>query len=103
MKSIYSMLNISYLNWQSVFSSYSKANLTTQTTPSLFSINQRYYSNGNIDPNIKIPVVSYEYVKDLPAHPHKVLIDVREPSELAETGAIPTSINIPCKCSVEQI
>lgn len=36
-------------------------------------------------------------VKDLPKHPEKTLIDVREPSELQETGTIPTSINIPRK------
>lgn len=46
---------------------------------------------------IKIPTVSYEEVKDLPNHPKKTLIDVREPSELQETGIIPTAINIPRK------
>lgn len=45
-----------------------------------------------------IPVATYEEVKDLPNHPEKLLIDVREPAEIAETGSIPTSINIPCKC-----
>lgn len=44
-----------------------------------------------------IPIVTYEEVKDLPNHPEKWLIDVREPSELTETGVIPTAINIPCK------
>lgn len=43
------------------------------------------------------PIASYEEVKDLPSHPEKLLIDVREPHELQETGQIPTSINIPCK------
>lgn len=38
---------------------------------------------------------TYEQIKDLPNHPEKMLIDVREPHELAETGVIPTSINIP--------
>lgn len=46
---------------------------------------------------ITVPIVSYEEVKDLPNHPEKILIDVREPNELQETGIIPTSINIPCK------
>lgn len=46
---------------------------------------------------ITIPVVSYEEVKDLPNQPKKMLIDVREPSELQETGIIPTAINIPRK------
>ena len=44
-----------------------------------------------------VPIATYEEVKDLPNHPEKLLIDVREPSEIAETGSIPTSINIPCK------
>uniref|UniRef100_A0A336MY58 CSON008174 protein n=1 Tax=Culicoides sonorensis TaxID=179676 RepID=A0A336MY58_CULSO len=41
------------------------------------------------------PIATYEEVKDLPNHPEKLLIDVREPHELQETGKIPTSINIP--------
>ncbi|XP_055322401.1 rhodanese domain-containing protein CG4456-like isoform X2 [Sitodiplosis mosellana] len=44
---------------------------------------------------IIVPIVSYEEVKDLPNHPEKTLIDVREPNELQETGIIPTSVNIP--------
>lgn len=47
---------------------------------------------------IVIPIVSYEVVKDLPNHPGEVvLIDVREPEELQETGTIPTAFNIPRK------
>lgn len=46
---------------------------------------------------ITVPIVGYDEVKDLPNHPEKTLIDVREPHELQETGIIPTSINIPCK------
>ena len=42
-----------------------------------------------------VPVATYEEIKDLPNHPEKVLIDVREPDELLG-GKIPTSINIPC-------
>ena len=42
-------------------------------------------------------IATYEQVKDLPNHPEKLLIDVREPHELVETGVIPTSINIPRK------
>jgi 3-mercaptopyruvate sulfurtransferase SseA len=42
-------------------------------------------------------IATYEEVKDLPNHPEKLLIDVRNPDELVETGKIPTSINIPCK------
>lgn len=52
----------------------------------------RWYSSEPIN---GIPVVSYEEVKDLPNHPEKLLIDVREPDELKQFGQIPTSINIP--------
>lgn len=48
-------------------------------------------------PEAMVEIATYEEVKDLPNHPEKVLIDVREPSELQETGQIPTSINIPRK------
>lgn len=44
-----------------------------------------------------VPIATFEEVKDLPNHPEKMLIDVREPAEIAETGVIPTAINIPCK------
>lgn len=44
-----------------------------------------------------VPIAFYEEVKDLPNHPEKLLIDVREPAEIAETGSIPTSVNIPRK------
>lgn len=44
-----------------------------------------------------ISIVTYEEVKDLPNHPEKVLIDVREPQEIIDSGKIPTSVNIPCK------
>jgi hypothetical protein len=40
-------------------------------------------------------VAYYEEIKDLPNRPEILLIDVREPWELADTGSIPTSINIP--------
>lgn len=43
-------------------------------------------------------IATYEEVKDLPNHKEKLLIDVREPQELIDTGVIPTSINIPRKC-----
>ncbi|XP_058055227.1 rhodanese domain-containing protein CG4456 isoform X2 [Anopheles bellator] len=47
-----------------------------------------------IDPKL---VATLAEVEDLPNHPEKLLIDVREPSELEATGRIPTSINIPLK------
>lgn len=56
------------------------------------NICQKYSSDAN---QSTVPVVTYEEVKDLPNHPEKFLIDVREPNELQETGIIPTAINIP--------
>ncbi|XP_055847897.1 rhodanese domain-containing protein CG4456 [Episyrphus balteatus] len=52
--------------------------------------NQSYYCT-----RVNIPVVDYAEVKDLPNHPEKLLIDVREPNEIKGTGLIPTAINIP--------
>lgn len=46
-----------------------------------------------------IEIATYEEVKDLPNNPEKVLIDVREPQEILDSGKIPTSVNIPCKLS----
>lgn len=43
--------------------------------------------------------MTYEEVKDLSNYPEKLLIDVREPTELVADGKIPFSINIPCKLS----
>ncbi|XP_055385787.1 rhodanese domain-containing protein CG4456-like isoform X3 [Condylostylus longicornis] len=43
----------------------------------------------------EIVIAYYDEIKSLPDHPEKLLIDVREPEELKETGKIPTSINIP--------
>lgn len=41
------------------------------------------------------PIATYEEVKNLPKNPQVLLIDVREPQELKDTGIVPTSINIP--------
>ncbi|XP_013101460.2 rhodanese domain-containing protein CG4456 [Stomoxys calcitrans] len=40
-------------------------------------------------------MATYEEIKDVPNHPEVYLIDVRNKDELASTGAIPASINIP--------
>lgn len=45
----------------------------------------------------QITVAYYDEIKDLPNHCEKLLVDVREPSELEKTGRIPLSINVPCK------
>jgi len=42
-------------------------------------------------------MATYEEVKDVPNHPEKYLFDVRNESELKETGVLPASINIPCE------
>lgn len=42
-----------------------------------------------------IPTVTYEYVKTLKNENNVLLIDVREPLELKESGTLPGSINIP--------
>ena len=40
---------------------------------------------------------TYEEVKDVPNHPEKYLIDVRNVDELEKDGVLPASINIPCE------
>ncbi|KAH8382702.1 hypothetical protein KR009_004871 [Drosophila setifemur] len=40
-------------------------------------------------------MATYEEVKDIPNQPEKYLFDVRNVSELKETGVLPASINIP--------
>ncbi|XP_034486695.1 rhodanese domain-containing protein CG4456 [Drosophila innubila] len=57
-----------------------------------FLVSQRFYSKNN---NNAIGIVDYATVKKLANEPQKLLIDVREPDELKETGQIPSSINIP--------
>lgn len=41
-------------------------------------------------------MATYEQVKDVPNQPEIYLIDVRNEDEIAETGSIPASLNIPC-------
>ncbi|EDW83666.1 uncharacterized protein Dwil_GK13732 [Drosophila willistoni] len=40
-------------------------------------------------------MATYDDVKDIPNHPDQYLFDVRNQSELNETGTLPASINIP--------
>lgn len=65
-----------------------------------FSLNSLIFVTGTMSTNAKplyVPVAYYEEIKDLPNHREKLLVDVREPSEIQKTGRIPTSINVPCK------
>lgn len=43
----------------------------------------------------RIPIAYYEDVKALTEDSEKLLVDVREPNEIQESGKIPHSINIP--------
>lgn len=45
----------------------------------------------------KNKMATYEEVKDVPNHPEIYLIDVRNKNEVASSGTIPGSINIPSK------
>lgn len=56
-------------------------------------VNTNYYSQF-----FKMSFVTFEEVENLSNQPDAVLIDVRDPPEIKDTGIIPTSINIPCKC-----
>ncbi|XP_062540706.1 rhodanese domain-containing protein CG4456-like isoform X1 [Armigeres subalbatus] len=58
-------------------------------TARAYVISNLFSSSNNMS------VATYEEVLDLPNHPEKLLIDVRGADELAATGQIPTSINIP--------
>lgn len=53
--------------------------------------------DNKFDPNcINLTyLATYDDIVALPKHPEILLIDVRRPDELAGTGTIPTSINIP--------
>lgn len=65
----------------------------TQTT-------ENKYDPHTIDLSL---LATYDEIADLPNHPEKLLIDVRRPDELAGTGTIPTSINIPLKVVEEEL
>lgn len=54
-----------------------------------------FCSSATDAPTKPAPIAYYDEIKTLPSHPEKLLIDVREPLELQETGRIPTSINVP--------
>lgn len=62
-------------------------------------------ADNKFDPNcIDLTLVAtYDDIIALPKHPEILLIDVRRPSELADTGTIPTSINIPLDVVGEEL
>lgn len=49
---------------------------------------------------IRVGIATYGEVIDSLKDTEKWLIDVRDAKDIAETGQIPTSINIPCKFSI---
>lgn len=46
---------------------------------------------------MSVEIANYQEVIDSLHDPDILLIDVRDPSEVAEAGKIPTALNIPCK------
>ncbi|KAG5679040.1 hypothetical protein PVAND_008641 [Polypedilum vanderplanki] len=48
-----------------------------------------------------VETVTYNDIIDCINNPEVLLIDVRDPADIADTGCIPTSINIPL-CKVQQ-
>ncbi|KAL7033791.1 hypothetical protein ACKWTF_007723 [Chironomus riparius] len=68
-----------------------------------FLIRENSINAGSNDVIDLTKFVTYEEIKELPSYPAKMLIDVREPKELEETGRIPTSINIPLKVVTETL
>lgn len=58
---------------------------------------RRMASNGEDDFNNPKRHLNYEQFIEKKDKQNVVVIDVRERSEISETGQIPGSINIPCK------
>ncbi|TMW44623.1 hypothetical protein DOY81_010300 [Sarcophaga bullata] len=78
----------------------STATFLTATNKKTNEYYSRHYSSQIIN---DIPIVTYEEIKQLSKYPKKLLIDVREPNELQETGKIPSSINIPLGQVAEEL
>lgn len=80
-----------------------------QGYPSAIRGTHRCYSDqcpdNKFDPNcINLTyLATYDDIVALPKHPEILLIDVRRPDELAGTGTIPTSINIPLDTVGEEL
>ncbi|XP_055902741.1 rhodanese domain-containing protein CG4456-like [Eupeodes corollae] len=85
------ILSVSSGIWNSV-----KASIDVKAKPVVSNLpSSACAMNKNYCTRVNIPVVEYAEVKDLPNHPEKLLIDVREPREIEGTGLIPTAIRIP--------
>ena len=53
--------------------------------------------------DMSVEVANYQEVIDSLHDPEILLIDVRDPSEIDDSGSIPTSLNIPCKIKISFI
>ena len=56
--------------------------------------NYRYFGSFILDIN-QNSIATYKEIKELSNHPEKLLIDVRQPEEIFNTGKVSESINIP--------
>lgn len=74
-------------------SGVSNCAVATATSRKIDQSNRRTLSTKITAENI--PIATYDDIMDLPNHPKTLLVDVREPKELRETGEIPNCINIP--------
>lgn len=77
-------------------------NFITKNTTNIFTIKSVIYPTKHISTTLKVydkDIVSFEEFKTLTDDESAYIIDVREPEELKDTGVIPGSVNIPCRCS----
>ncbi|XP_005189462.2 rhodanese domain-containing protein CG4456-like [Musca domestica] len=79
-------------NFPTKLATHTSSAYNNTTAITRINFNKQYCTKTSIN---SIPIVGYEEIKQLTKYPNKLLIDVREPEELQETGRIPTSINIP--------
>lgn len=63
----------------------------------MLSLVDYLFTESKTDKTSAMSVVTYEEIEDLPNQPETLLVDVRDPPEIKDTGSIPTSINIPRK------
>lgn len=63
-----------------------------QSSQCHLSVNRR-----SVELKMSVGIADYQEVIEALHDPEVLLIDVREPPEIEESGSIPKSINIPCK------